>query len=76
MSISEVKKVITMMVEDEGFEKEVFEDPGKALVGFDLSEEEKTKLVSLDREKLKEISMDLDKRLSKDDSWWVDSVVD
>lgn len=76
MSVEEVKKIITKMIEDESFEKEVLNNPQDALNGFDLTEDEKQKLASLDKEKLKQISMDLDKRLSKDESWWVDSIAD
>ena len=76
MSIEEVKKIITKMVEDENFEKEVLNNPEETLSGFDLTDNERSKLASLDSQKLKEISMDLDKRLSKDESWWVDSIAD
>ena len=76
MSIDEVKKIITLMLEDEVFENEVFKNPDKALSGFNLSDEEKTRFSTLDKEKLKQIAMNLDKRVSKDESWWVDSVVD
>lgn len=76
MAIEEVKKVVMMMIEDEEFEREVFEDPDTALSGFDLTDDEIGKLKLLDKEKLKQIAMDLDNRLSKDESWWVDSVVD
>jgi hypothetical protein len=76
MSLEEVKKIITKMVEDESFEKEVLDNPKEALAGFDLSDDERDKLATLDGEKLKKLSMNLDRRLSKDESWWVDSIAD
>lgn len=76
MSVLELKKIIEKMVEDKVFEEEVFSNPEAALQGYDISGEEREKLLSLDREKIKKIAMDLDKRLSKDESWWVDSIND
>ena len=76
MSVSEIKRIIEKMIDDENFEKEIFENPNNALSDFDLTNEEREQFLALDREQLKKISMNLDKRLSKDDSWWVDSIND
>lgn len=65
MSLSGVQAVIGRAATDAEFRKLLMENPEEALQGYDLTEEEKQALTSLDTEKLESFSQSLDERLTK-----------
>lgn len=74
MSLENVEKIIGKAVTDSKFAQMLFEDPIKAAEGYDLSPEELESLKSMNKEMVAKFAFSLDKRIVKDDSWWVDSI--
>ena len=63
--MSSINEVVSKIVADEEFGKQFFNDPSKAIEGFDLSEAEKAQLVNVDVQELVNLSNELEDRLSK-----------
>ena len=64
MSAEESRKVVSRAVMDEDFRNQLFSDPDKALVGYDLTPDEINALRSIPAETIDEFSNNLDERIS------------
>lgn len=67
MSADSVKEVIAKLVSDEEFRNALLEDAEAALKDFDLTEEEREQLSSLDEEMVN--AEDLEERISRWGLW-------
>jgi hypothetical protein len=81
MSIKVVGDILKKAHEDEGFKDSLLNDPESTLKEFDLTDDERSRFMSLDGKKLAMFQRNIDKRFMKDGSegegnWWVDSVTD
>ncbi len=65
MSDTVVKEIIERAIEDEAFRKQLFENPDKALSGYDLTEKERKLLEGLDEENFDEFAGGLGPRTTK-----------
>jgi hypothetical protein len=65
MSQETVTKVILKAMSEEEFREQLFTDPGAALTGYDLTEEERQALNSLERESFDVMASDIEQRISK-----------
>ena len=65
MTMDEIEKVIGRAVLDEEFRELLFSDPEKALASFDLTDEERKKLLTLAQDEFKESFGGLGKRITK-----------
>jgi hypothetical protein len=65
MSLESVKEIIGKAVMETEFRDLLFDDPDKALEGFDLTDEETAALKALEREKLDEAAEEMGERVSR-----------
>lgn len=65
MAANAVQSVLGRAVTDSEFRKMLRENPGEALTGYDLSDEEKDALMHLDAEKVDGLAQSLDDRITK-----------
>ncbi len=65
MSAENLEKVVARAVEDEKFRVLLFNNPGKALKGFDLTEEEIAILTNLEAENFDAEARELEERISR-----------
>jgi hypothetical protein len=64
-SLENIEVIIGRAVMEPEFREKLFNDPEAALEGYELNEEEKGALKSLEREKFDEITSELEERISK-----------
>ena len=64
MSAEESRKVVSRAVMEEDFRNQLFSDPDKALVGYDLTPDEINALRSIPAETIDEFANNLDERIS------------
>lgn len=65
MTMDAIEQVIGRAVLDEEFRELLFSDPEKALAGFDLTDEERKKLLAMAQEEFRESFGGLGKRITK-----------
>lgn len=65
MSVETVQEVVVKAVMDSEYRELLFKDLDKALEGFELSEEERTRFKEMSREKFDAASSDLEERISR-----------
>lgn len=65
MTKASIEQIIGRMITDEAFRKAFFQDPAKALEGYDLSPEERTALLKTKVEDVEGFSRKLDERITK-----------
>ncbi len=65
MSAEGVKQVIGRAVVDEAFRTLLFDKPGEALSGFDLTDEECAKLQTISRDEFDKIASEVEERVSR-----------
>lgn len=65
MTMDAIEQVIGRAVLDEEFRELLFSDPEKALAGFDLTDEEREKLLTLAQDEFRESLGGLGKRITK-----------
>ena len=65
MSADGVKQVIGRAVVDEEFRTLLFDKPIEALGGFDLTDEERTRLQTLTRDEFDKVAGDVEERVSR-----------
>ena len=65
MSQETVTKVILKAMSENEFREQLFSNPGAALTGFDLTEEEHRALSGLERESFDAFASDIEQRISK-----------
>jgi len=65
MSQSTFESIIGKAIVDAEFRKALLADAEQALAGFDLSDDEKASLKSIDAETMDSVANSLDKRVSK-----------
>ena len=65
MSLENVQAVIARMLTESDFRELLFSEPNKALEGYELTEQEATALMELEREKFDAVAGELEDRLSK-----------
>jgi hypothetical protein len=65
MSQEVVVEVITKVLMDNGFRDQLFADPETALTSYDLTEQERKALSSMEREKFDAFASDVEQRISK-----------
>lgn len=65
MTIENVQTIIGRAIIEAEYRSLLFDDPGKALEGYDLTEEEAQALKSLERQSLEPAAQELEERLSR-----------
>jgi hypothetical protein len=65
MSQETVIEVIRKALVDEKFRSQLFSDPGAALSGYDLTEEERASLSALEEEAFDAFASEIEERVSK-----------
>ena len=65
MSEENVRTIIAKAVADMEYRDLLFDDPGKALEGYDLTDEEQAELKGLEREKFDTAAGELEERISR-----------
>jgi len=65
MSTENVQSIIGRAIVETEYRTLLFSDPGKALEGYDLTEEEAQSLKSLDKERFDEVANQVEDRISK-----------
>lgn len=65
MSMQNVEVILGKLVTDQEFRKLLSENPDQALSGYELTDEEKEALRTIDSEKLTALSESLDQRITK-----------
>ncbi len=65
MSAENVEKIIGKAVVDGEYRRLLFSEPDKALEGYELTEEEKSALIGLEREKFDAVAGELEDRISR-----------
>jgi hypothetical protein len=78
MSTESVKEIIGKAVVDEEYRELLFNEPDKALEGYDLTEEERKALREVKRDKFNEAAIELQERLSRSGilNWTGESLAD
>lgn len=65
MSIESVQEIIGKAVVDGEYRELLFSEPGKAIESYDLTEEEKSALKGMEREKFDSVASELEDRISR-----------
>ncbi|MCP4426641.1 MAG: hypothetical protein GY803_19275 [Chloroflexi bacterium] len=65
MSTTVVKEIIERAIEDKAFRKELFQNPDKALAGYDLTEKERQLLEGLNEDNFDNFAGGLGDRTTK-----------
>ena len=65
MSVEGVKQVIGRAVVDEEFRTLLFDKPGEALGGFELTDEERTRLQTITRDEFDKVTSEVEERVSR-----------
>ena len=65
MSTENVQIIIGRAIAESDYQRLLFSDPGKALEGYELTEDETQSLRNLDKERFDEVASQVEERISK-----------